>query len=867
MLISEKINDLQPQVRRIDSATSGNISLVPLPKIDKMYAALRGARIFTTLDLRSGYYHINLNEESKAKTAFVTPFGKYEFNSVPFGLAQAPVYFQQLISMVLQDCRDFVMVYLDDIIIFSRTLEEHLKHIEIIFQKLKAAGLKLKESKCDFFKSEIHYLGHLISDKGIQPFPEKLDTIRNMPHPQTPKEIKQFLGLTGYYRKFVPCFSEISSPLAKLTTKDTQFEWTPQCQFSFEMLKDALMSAPILKYPDTDKPYTIFTDASKYGWAGVLTEEHTSVIDGKQVTTNHPVAYVSGMFRGSQLNWAAMMKEAYAIYMTVKKSTFYLTGADITLRSDHLPLNKFLQKNTLNLHVNNWAVEIESFKIKFVHIAGKDNVIADTLSHLIDIDPDIVLEPELKDYEFGSYFFETLPKARRSSVAEKLASVDGVDVCEISITYDNDKNLPNSVEMPLSDKKFSQLQMGDEKIRNLRVRVSNGEYPDFYKIENNILYRMVVENNHKFDAAVLPAELVNTVLFLGHNQSGHNGFQRTYAAIKRIYYWKGMHKDILRYCKGCLQCTKHRVEKRKFIEQSFKPGVQPMEFISMDLVGEFHPPSSKGNRYALTAVCMLTNFVFCIPLKNKSASEIITAWRNHIAFPFGVSRKILTDNGTEFKNSLFAEVVKELGLERKIYSPPYRPQSNGVLEGFHKFLKASFAKHISRHKEWDNVAAMAAASYNYLPNQHSKEAPFFVMFGRDAVTNIGHIMVPRYRYMGTEDLILDLEIMSNIYQCQIINLQLARHRALKLKVGDTQPSPKTDLAVGDLVLIRDHASKTFMPKYKVDFRIVRILGNKVEVKDNHGKLSFYHISDIKKTDMITKLICQLPDHDAFGRRG
>ena len=275
-----------------------------------------------------------------------------------------------------------------------------------------------------------------------------------MPRPRTPKEIKQFLGLTGYYWKFIPHFSEISRPLAKLTAKDTSFEWTPQCQFSFEMLKDALMSAPILKYPDTEKPYTIFTDASKYGWAGVLTQEHTSVIDGKKVTTNHPVAYVSGMFRGSQLNWAAMMKETYAIYMTVKKSTFYLTGTDITLRSDHLPLNKFLQKNTLNPHVNNWAVEIKSFKIKFVHIAGKDNVIADTLSCLIDIDPDIVLEPELKDYEFGSYCFETLPKARRSSVAEKIASVDGVDVCEISITYDNDENSPNSVEMPLSNEKI-----------------------------------------------------------------------------------------------------------------------------------------------------------------------------------------------------------------------------------------------------------------------------------------------------------------------------------------------------------------------------------------------------------------------------
>ena len=149
-----KINDLQPQVRRVDSATGGNISLVPLPKIDEMYAALRGAKIFTMLDLRSGYYHINLDEESlKQKTAFVTPFGKYEFNAVPFWFEhKAPAYFQQLISMVLQDCRDFAMAYLDDIIIFSRTPEEHLKHIEIIFQKLKIAGLKLKESKCDFLQ-------------------------------------------------------------------------------------------------------------------------------------------------------------------------------------------------------------------------------------------------------------------------------------------------------------------------------------------------------------------------------------------------------------------------------------------------------------------------------------------------------------------------------------------------------------------------------------------------------------------------------------------------------------------------------------------------------------------------------------------
>ena len=205
-----KLNDLQPEVHRADSQTGGNISLVPLPKIDEMYGRLKGAKYFTTLDLQSGYYHIGLSENSKAKTAFITPFGKYQFEVVPFGLAQAPAYFQQLISMVLQDCSEFTMAYLDDIIIFSRNEHEHLKHIKIIFQKLIDAGLKLKESKCDFFKKEIHYLGHLISSEGIHPLLEKLDTIHNMPRPKTPKEIKQFLGLCGYYRKFVPRFLDIA---------------------------------------------------------------------------------------------------------------------------------------------------------------------------------------------------------------------------------------------------------------------------------------------------------------------------------------------------------------------------------------------------------------------------------------------------------------------------------------------------------------------------------------------------------------------------------------------------------------------------------------------------------------------------------
>ena len=165
-----------------------------------------------------------------------------------------------------------------------------------------------------------------------------------------------------------------------------------------------------------------------------------------------------------------------------------------------------------------------------------------------------------------------------------------------------------------------------------------------------------------------------------------------------------------------------------------------MEFICVDLIGVFHPPSSKGNKYTLTAVCMLTGFTFCIPIKNKSAEEVITAWRNHISFPFGVCRKLLTDNGTEFKNELFNTIAEQLGVERKIYTPPYRPQLNGHIEGFHNFLKACLSKHISRNREWDDVMPLATASYNWLPNQHLRESPFFIMFGRDALTNLQHLI-------------------------------------------------------------------------------------------------------------------------------
>ena len=266
-----KLNKTQPEVHNMNGG-KGCISLVPLPKIDQLYAKLQGYKIFSTLDLCSGYYHIGLSHSTKPKTAFViSSMGKYEFNRVPFGLAQVPAHFQKLINEVLTDC-NFTMGYLDDIIIFSKTEEEHLEHLETIFNQLREAGLKLELQKCSFFKKHIQYLGHLISDEGIQPLPEKLESIAKMPIPKNAKQVKQFLGFVGYYRKFVPRFADISRILTKLTYKDQEFKWTPECDKCFHMLKDYLQGAPILRYPDPAASYTLYTDASKYAYAGVLTQ-------------------------------------------------------------------------------------------------------------------------------------------------------------------------------------------------------------------------------------------------------------------------------------------------------------------------------------------------------------------------------------------------------------------------------------------------------------------------------------------------------------------------------------------------------------------------------------------------------------------
>ena len=454
-------------MKKAYSKAKGILTLVPLPKIDEIYARLKDSTIYSTFDMRSGYYHMALSEKSRPKSAFVSSFGKWEFKRCPFGLAKAPAYFQRLINEVLSGLT-FAFSYLDDILVYSPDMETHLTHLRSLFMKLQEADLKLKEVKCNFLKKHIQYLGHIVSGKGITPIPEKLACIKEMPPPKTPKEVKQFLGLVGYYRKFIPRFSDMARPLNALTRKDIPFEWTPICQESFELLKTSLMTEPVLTYPDPNHPYVLFTDASKYTWACVLTQEKTHEVEGKVVQILHPITYMSGLFHGSQINWACLTKEAYAIYMSIKKLAYYLEDADITLRSDHLPLKKFLSKNTLNSEVNNWAIEISSFHITFEYIKGIKNTLADTMSRLIEIDPQVRQDIEPEGYEFGYYTFDPLPTME----------VSNIDTTQGIMNDKGDEDVEHLLKLPLTDDMLSQLQLQDLFCSNIIAQIKKGNIKD-----------------------------------------------------------------------------------------------------------------------------------------------------------------------------------------------------------------------------------------------------------------------------------------------------------------------------------------------------------------------------------------------------
>ena len=372
----------------------------------------------------------------------------------------------------------------------------------------------------------------------------------------------------------------------------------------------------------------------------------------------------------------------------------------------------------------------------------------------------------------------------------------------------------------------------------------------------------MTDGDKTYETIVMPRTLIAQILKMAHDELGHNGTHRTYMLLKRLYYWKRSKTKCNKTHTEMLSLSKKELKVVKYATLHFDVATFPMQFISMDLIGEFHPPMSKGKRYALTIICMLTGYVFCIPLRTKTTEEVLQVYIDNVYSKFGGSVKILSDNGTEFKNKIFEQVAKELGVVYKLYTPPYHPASNGRIEGFHAFLKACISKHISPQLEWDDLVPLTCAAYNFIPNEHLKESPFFLMFGRDPVFPLNTLLEPKIRYMGNDINIISLETMKNLYEVTATNLRLAQE-----KEDPQEQPPPTKLKPRDTVLIQNHNKGPFDPKYIGDNRVVSLKGNQVEIQPAvGGPTEMKHIKHVKYILPADKYIDKLLDYSGFGRK-
>ena len=490
------------------------ISNYPIPTIESLLARLEGCKYFSILDLRSGYHHIGLSERSKPLTVFTTHSGKFQWNVLPFGIGIGVHTCCFVINKAIGHCSDFAANYLDDIIVFSRTAEDHMEHLEKISEALQVADLKIKASKCEFFKKHVSYLGFLIEETGIHCDRSKVKAINKITTPTSIEEVCQFNGMCSYHQKFISHYSYISKCFNDMTRKGATFNWTKECDTAFKLLKEKLMEDPVLINPKVDKDYVIHCNASKYSYSGILQQTRPGTEELA------PVAYLSGKFDKTQVKWNITEKEAYAIYKSVKKFTFYITGAKTTVFSDHKPLKNFFKGGMNITKLDRWSLELQEFDISLEFIQGKLNTVTGIISHLKNGDL------------YKEYSNEDQKAITTTNLAERVEEV--LDIASKPLNFEK----VFSMNTIISRKELLLCQKRDRLCRKL-VRTA-GRHSDFVLNHEGLLIKQVSILRNTYRVYVVPQSLVQRVIKIFHDNRGHQGISRTINMIKRCFWFRKM---------------------------------------------------------------------------------------------------------------------------------------------------------------------------------------------------------------------------------------------------------------------------------------------------------------------------------------
>lgn len=766
---NEKKFRLVVDFRKLNEKTQSEI--FPLPAIDQILNQLGNSTYFSILDLASGFHQITLDKDSQPKTAFSTPNNHYEFLKMPMGLKNAPSTFQKLMNSVLAGLQTSqCFVYLDDIIVFGKNLEDHNKKLRNVFDRLQKNKLKLQPDKCEFLRREVTFLGHVICEDGVKPDPSKLEAIKNFPTPKNLKEIQSFLGLTGYYRKFINNYSKLALPLTNSLRKDENFKWSELEQNSFENLKNKLLTPPILIYPNFDREFILTTDASSYAVGAILSQK----LDGR----DHPIAYASRKLNKAESNYSTIEKELLAIIWAIKHFRPYLYGKHFKIFTDHKPLKYLFNIKDPSSRLIRWRLLLQEYEFEIYHKPGSTIPHVDALSriniinnysksynkYLEDKSKILIFNKKVidqqknfsqvpKDFNIISFItnnlefiskFNEITKIdkkifdSRQSKIPRLLYIQHDNLYKIFLTISQSKhkfNYENIFESLENLKEFC-LQ---NKITKLVIPIFSNQIIEENELKTMIRYifrqtSIVITLLNPANQINYSQEKIKTILKEFHDNplGGHLGYKRMTKKIKLYHYWKNMTKDIKNYVNECALCQKNKISRyTKMPMEITTTSEKPFDKIFLDIVGPF-PISNKGNRYILTLQDDLSKYIAGIPIPNQEVSTIAKKLVTQIICIYGVPKIIVTDQGSNFTSQLFKDVCKILKI-KKLNSSAYHPQTNGSLERVHRTLKEYLRNFVSNdNQDWCNWIPYATFVYNTTPNQSTGFTPFELVFGRQA---------------------------------------------------------------------------------------------------------------------------------------
>ena len=843
--------------RRLNARTKKDA--FPLPRVQESLDCLRGCAWFSTMDCISGFWQTPMAERCKQYTAFtVGNLGFFECERMPFGLCNAPATFQRLMQNCLGELNyTMCIIYLDDIVVFSRTEHEHVERLRRVFERLRAHGLKLKPSKCCFFMKEINYLGHRVSKQGVLPTDDKLRAVAATGPPSTVTEVRQFLGLVGYYRRFIRDFAKIANPLNKLLegkNKDKKKEAVildGDAIRSYHQLQGKLLKAPVLAYPDPEKEYLLETDASNIGLGAVLSQKQA---DGRY----HPVAYASRSVSNAERNYHSTKLEFLAMKWAIAEQfAYYLMGKKFKVRTDNNPLTYCLTTAKLDAVRQRWIEELAPFDFSIEYQKGRDNTVADVLSRttsrLSASDTDAVLaraRQERADQlsEMAPDTVKALLEDVTNSVARRACSLpktadESALKATVRVSVPIESGKPE--QMHITDWKKEQAKIQeyrmivkwirthrskpcswDEKLRQLHTdfgrlnKTPEGKalirVADKLVLNGGLLY---YRHDNDLEAApilrfVVPPQHRRRALDGCHRDAGHFGHKKTHSIAEDRFWWPTIKHDVEVLCQTCGRCEAF---KGKSERAPLKPIVvsSPLELVHIDFTGfETNTGDLKANPQAAAVLVIqdhFTRFIRAFRVPDQQASTVARVLYDEFISIFGPPQRLLSDNGKAFTAEVVEELCRQFGVERSL-TTPYHAQCNGMVERSNAILRDMVGKlEPWKKSRWSDHLPELTHAFNAARSAVTGYSPHFLMFGRrprlpidfyfptgPALERAGH----KRQRRAVDEVKNRIGFLRDAYQAALV---LTQEQAAKQKVIYDRKASVTMLQANDVVLVSNAA--------------------------------------------------------------